>query len=232
MATLQEVASQLQAAQNASKAYEDPALYQKTQQLTKNAFTPVMQNAARDIEQQQANFLPEFFKLGVTGMGSGTSAADLTPSQKLQMMGQGAGRLTGQMGYATSLMDALGGQQNQMAQNALGFLNTGQAAAENNYNKLFGMYQLLQQQDEAEKNRRFQAEQAALARRSSGGGGGGVLNIPDSSLAMLNGGQQQENPEQRLERIYNAVQAGTMQINPNSQLGAELMRYLKRTGRR
>ena len=83
------------------------------------AWTPTLESSARATQNQMADFLPRYFNMASEGPGMGTTMADVSPQKKLAMMGSELGNMGGQLNYSTALTDYLGGQVNQMGQNAL-----------------------------------------------------------------------------------------------------------------
>jgi hypothetical protein len=96
----------------------------------------------------------------------GTSAMDLSPTQKLGVMGRELGTMGGELQASQRFSDYLGGQMTDMYNKALQAAQMGQQNLADQYNRQFQQYQTALQVAEAEKDR-------ALSRSLSGGGGGG-----------------------------------------------------------
>ena len=114
-----------------------------------------------------SEFLPRYFGTATQGPGMGTTAADLSPTQKLGVMGRELGTMGGQLAYNSKLSDYLGGQMNDMYNSALQAAQMGQQNLADQYSRAFQQYQLAWQQAEAEKDRQLQRE---LTRSSDDGG--------------------------------------------------------------
>jgi hypothetical protein len=135
------------------------------------AYTPALQQSLGVTRDLMGDYLGRYFE--TTGMGpgmAGTTARDLSPTQKLGVMGRELGTMVGDLQYSQKLSDYLGGQMTDMYGKALQAAQMGQQNLADQYARTWQQYQLAWQEAEAEKNRRLQE-------RLSGGGGGGGGNI-------------------------------------------------------
>lgn len=148
-------------AENALKIYEDPSALPKIKANVNAAWDPILRSSINVTRDQISNFLPTY--MGTPEALGGTSAADLSPTQKLQVMGNKLGQMSGQLYSSTALSDYLGGKLNEMYNNAIQAWQLGNQAAAAAYDRAFQKYQLAWQ---AEENRKQRAA-------ASGGGGGG-----------------------------------------------------------
>jgi hypothetical protein len=105
-----------------------------------------------------STFLPRFMDLPYSGLGGGTSAADLNPYQKMQMMGSELGNMGGQLASTQGLLSAIGGSRQQMVGNAMDSLRSGYDMAGGIYDRA---YQAYQNQLQIEEQRRQAAQAAA-----------------------------------------------------------------------
>ena len=127
------------------------------------AYTPLLKESLDVTRDQMSDYLGRYFDVTSMGTGmQGTSAIDLSPTQKLGVMGRELGTMSGNLQASQRYSDYLGGQMNDMYQKALGAAQMGQQNLADQYARELQMYQMKWQEAENAKNR------AA----SSGGGGG------------------------------------------------------------
>ena len=147
-------------------------IYNQLQKAT----SPVLEKALGQTRDLMGESLGRFYDIAKMGpnMG-GTTAMDLSPTQKLGVMGKEFGYMVGDLEASSRLSDYLGGQMENMYSRAMQAAQMGQQSLADQYNRLGQQQQMLWQQAEAEKDRALQRELAELAARSSGGGGGPVF---------------------------------------------------------
>jgi len=136
----------------------------------RTAWSPSLKEAAGVTGQQLQNFLPSYFGMG--DQLGGTTSADISPTARLQQMGNYLGELGGNLSSASNYGDYLGANMKSATQDALDAMNMGYGNLKDQYGNVFNQYSLAQQMAEAEKNRQLQRE---LAARSGGGGGGTIV---------------------------------------------------------
>jgi hypothetical protein len=124
-----------------------------------NAYTPALQKSLDTTKTQMSDYLGRYFDATSMGPGmQGSSAIDLSPTQKLGVMGRELGTMSGELQASQRFSDYLGGQMNDMYQKALGAAQMGQQNLADQYARQFQMYQLAWQEAEAEKNRQLQRQ--------------------------------------------------------------------------
>lgn len=138
----------------------------------RKAWSPSLQEASGVVGQQLSEFLPKYFGMG-EALG-GTSAADISPTKRLQQMGTYMGELGGNLTSASSYADYLGANMKSAYEDALTAANMGYQNLADQYGQVFNQYQLAWQQAEAEKDRQLQRDMAAQS-----GSGGTVINWPE-----------------------------------------------------
>lgn len=130
------------------------------------AYTPLLQEALGVTKDLSSDYLGRFMDTTSMGRGmTGSSAADLSPSQKMGVMGRELGTMSGQLQSAVKYADYLGAQMNDLYGKAVNAANAGKTALAEEYARRFQRYQLAWQEAENAKDR-------ALQRALSGGGGG------------------------------------------------------------
>lgn len=147
------------AAETALKPYQGQELAGQVKQAVQQAWNPAMQNAAQNTEQTMADYLNRFMNIPYSGIGAGTTAADLTPQQQMQRMGSELGGMAGRLAGQANLQTALGGNLANMQQNAMQNLQYGQQTLADQYNRAWQRYNTAQQLAES-----------ARARAGAGGG--------------------------------------------------------------
>ena len=138
------------------------------------AYTPALQESLGVTQNQMSDYLGRFME--TTGMGpgmAGTTAKDLSPTQKMGVIGRELGSMGGQLNASVKYSDYLGAQMNDVASKATQAAQMGYQSLADQYNRDLQQYQMAWQEAEAEKDRALQRELA----RSSGGGGGTVINL-------------------------------------------------------
>lgn len=179
-------------AENALKIYEDPNALPKIKANVNAAWDPILRSSINVTRDQISNFLPTY--MGTPEALGGTSAADLSPTQKLQVMGNKLGQMSGQLYSSTALSDYLGGKLNEMYNNAIQAWQLGNQAAAAAYDRAFQKYQLAWQ---AEENRKQRA-----AARSGGGGGMNMQDFINAINGASGGGQTIDTDSMNADQLY------------------------------
>lgn len=164
MPTLNEAANQMNALEGELKAYRDPNLGQNVQNEIMKAWSPLLQRSANETTNMMADFMPRFMNVPY-GAGGGTSAADLSPQQKMQMMGRELGVMGGQLAGNSQLATNLGGSAQNMVNTGLQNLNFRYGTTNDAYGRAKNLWSEL-----------FAANEASKMRGGFGGGGG--INMP------------------------------------------------------
>ena len=146
-------------AENALKVYSDPTAATQIRNNVNAAYTPILQNSLQDTANQMQDYMGSYMS---DIYNYGTSEADLSPQQKMGVLGRQLGGMAGRLQYSSGLSAYLGGKMNEMAQNALQAWQLGNQAAAATYDRAFQRYQLALQAAEAEKNRRMQQQIASM----------------------------------------------------------------------
>lgn len=141
-------------------AYQTPQLPNQVNQAVQEQWIPLLKNATQATQNMMQDFLPRFMNIPYSGLTAGTTAADMTPQQKMQAMGQQLGDMGGRLTASVNLSDYLGGKASEMAQKAQDAMRFGYGTAADAYNRAFQRYQAAAQAAEADKQRAFQASQA------------------------------------------------------------------------
>lgn len=115
------------------------------------AWAPSLKEAVGVTQRQMGEFLPKYFQMGES-LG-GTTAADLSPTQKLGVMGSELGTMGGRLVASQRYSDYLGGQMKDMYGKAIEAMRMGQQNAANAYSRAFQRYQLAWQEAENAKAR-------------------------------------------------------------------------------
>ncbi len=130
------------------------------------AYTPLLQESLGVTKNLMSDYLGRYFD--VTGMGpgmQGTSAVDLSPSQKLGVMGRELGTMSGNLQASQKYSDYLGAQMNDLYGKAVQASQLGYQNLADQYARQMQQYQMAWQEAENAKDR-------ALQRSLSGSGGG------------------------------------------------------------
>ena len=131
----------------------------------KNAYTPALENSLNTTKDMMGDYLGRYFDITTMGPGTGGSTAlDLSPTQKLGVMGRELGTMSGELQATQRFSDYLGGQMQDMYSKALQAAQMGQQNLADQYNRQMQQYQLAWQEAEAAKDR---ALQSSLARQQS-----------------------------------------------------------------
>ena len=149
-----------------------------------NAYTPALENSLNTTKDMMGDYLGRYFDITTMGPGTGGSTAlDLSPTQKLGVMGRELGTMSGELQATQRFSDYLGGQMNDMYSKALQAAQMGQQNLADQYNRQFQLYQLAWQEAQAEKDRALQRQLIAnqyppnivdnTGGDGNGGGGGG-----------------------------------------------------------
>ena len=118
------------------------------------AYTPLLKESLDVTRDQMSDYLGRYFDVTSMGTGmQGTSAIDLSPTQKLGVMGRELGTMSGNLQASQRYSDYLGGQMNDMYQKALGAAQMGQQNLADQYARAFQLYQMKWQEAEAAKDR-------------------------------------------------------------------------------
>jgi hypothetical protein len=143
------------------------------------AYTPALERSLGTTKNLMSDYLGRYFDTTTMGPGmAGSTAKDLSPTQKLGVMGRELGTMSGQLQSSQQLSDYLGGQMTDMYNKAMTAAQMGQQNLADKYNRLSQQYQTALQVAEAEKDRQLQ-------RSLSGGSGGNIF---------LGGGDGSEQP--------------------------------------
>lgn len=127
------------------------------------AYTPALQQSLGVTKDLMGDYLGRYFE--TTGMGpgmAGTTARDLSPTQKLGVMGRELGTMAGDLQYSQKLSDYLGGQMTDMYGKAVQAAQMGQQNLADQYARQMQQYQLAWQAAEAEKDRQASLRAAAI----------------------------------------------------------------------
>lgn len=128
------------------------------------AYTPALQQSLNTTKQQMGDYLNRYFDTTSMGPGmAGTTALDLSPTQKLGVMGRELGTMAGELQSTQKFSDYLGGQMSDMYNKALTAMQMGQQNLADQYSRQFQQYQLAWQEAEAAKDR---ALQSSIARQN------------------------------------------------------------------
>jgi len=153
--------NEMMAAEAAMKPYQDSTLPTQTKEAVMQQWTPLLKSATGAAQSQMAEFLPKY--MGMAEQLGGTSETDLSPTQKLQFMGQRLGDMSGQLYNATALADYYGGKASEMATAAQTALQYGNQTAAAAYDRAFQRYNTAWQAAENEKNRQATIRAAQIS---------------------------------------------------------------------
>ena len=127
------------------------------------AYTPLLERSLGVTKDLMGDYLGRFME--TTGMGpgmQGTTAYDLSPTQRMGVIGRELGNMGGQLNSSVAYSDYLGGQMNDTYGKALQAAQMGQQNLADQYNRQFQQYQLAWQAAEAEKDRQAQIRAAEI----------------------------------------------------------------------
>ena len=166
MANLNTLEKQLANTESQLSQYSADLPSQIESQIQK-AYTPALQQSLGTTKDLMGDYLGRYFE--TTGMGpgmAGTTALDLSPTQKLGVMGRELGTMSGELQATQRFSDYLGGQMSDMYNKALQAMQMGQQNLADQYSRQFQQYQLAWQEAEAAKDRAMQASIAAQQYKS------------------------------------------------------------------
>lgn len=119
-----------------------------------NAYTPALERSLGTTKDMMGDYLGRYFDTTTMGPGmQGSTALDLSPTQKLGVMGRELGTMSGELQATQRFSDYLGGQMQDMYSKALQAAQMGQQNLADQYNRQFQLYQLAWQEAQAEKDR-------------------------------------------------------------------------------
>jgi hypothetical protein len=215
MDELKATKAKMDQAEGMLQPYEDPGLYGAVQTQAKNAWTPVVESSARNVQNIMSDVLPRFMNIGYGKYEGGTDAASLDPGQKLQAMSTGLGQMGGQLAGATALSEHLVGKANEMAQSAMQAAQMGYQALSARYQRAADQYKTAW---ETEQQRLAREQQDRLARLARAGSGGSNINFPPPPGVSGNGGMT-------MQQIYDAYKQGKLDVNFAAPLGMDLVKW-------
>jgi len=153
MSELTDVQNQMGNIEGQFAQYQNPDLTTQVRQQVLNAYTPLLQNSSNETNRMLSEFLPRFMESPYQGVGSGTTAASLTPQQQMTQMGRNLGTMVGQLSSNAQLANSLGGNLNTMYGNAGNALQFGYGTLQDRYSRLSHQYDQLFAAQEAAKSR-------------------------------------------------------------------------------
>lgn len=169
------------------------------------AWTPALKGAVGATQNLMGQALPTFFT-AAEALG-GTTAADLSPTQKLGQMGNILGNWQGRIYATQKVSDYLGGQMNDMYNRAIQAMQLGYNQLADKYSRIAQQYQMAWQEAENQKDRDLQIK---LKGMSGGGGGGGGL--PGWGWATAEEAPSAQ--EQATQRLGGAISAAVSRLGP------------------
>jgi hypothetical protein len=147
----------------------DANLPSEIESQIKKAGSPLIKESLGVTKDLMGDYLGRFFDVTSMGPGmQGTTAKDLSPTQKLGVMGRELGTMAGSLNAAQGYTDYLGGQINDMYGKAVQAAQLGQQNLADEYSRLMQRYQMAWQEAENAKNR-----------AATSGPGGLSLNMGD-----------------------------------------------------
>lgn len=179
MATLQDAELKMQQAEQKLQPYENPNLSMNVQKKVMQSWSPLLNRAAKQASNAMASFGKDFANLPYGQYVGGTEATDLPIQAKIEAMYGGASKLGARVDKAGRIGDYLGGKAADMAQRAQEAMKFGYTAAAQKYDRARNLYQTLWQENEAQKNRDFQAAQAAASRAAQANQYQGIQGLLD-----------------------------------------------------
>jgi hypothetical protein len=127
-----------------------------------NAYTPALEKSLGTTKDMMSDYLGRYFDTTTMGPGmAGTTALDLSPTQKLGVMGRELGTMSGELQATQKFSDYLGGQMNDLYGKAVQAAQLGQQNLADQYARQMQEYQMAWQAAEAEKDRALQRAQIA-----------------------------------------------------------------------
>lgn len=120
-------------------------------------YTPALERALGTTKDLMSNYLGDYFSATNMGPGmAGSTAKDLSPTQKLGVMGRELGTMSGNLNASQNFSDYLGGQMGDMYNSALQASQLGQQNLADKYNRDYQLYQTQLGLEEAAKDRALQ----------------------------------------------------------------------------
>jgi hypothetical protein len=141
-----------------------PSLIQEEYQ---KAYTPLLQESLGVTRDLMSDYLGSIME--TTGLGpgmAGTTAYDLSPTQKMGQIGREIGYASGELNRSSRYSDYLGGQMTDMYNKAIQAAQMGQQALADQYARELQQYQMAWQEAESAKDRALQSSIAAQNRQS------------------------------------------------------------------
>jgi hypothetical protein len=118
------------------------------------AYTPLLERSLGVTKDLMSDYLGRAMETTSMGPGmQGTTAYDLSPSQRMGVIGRELGTMGGQLNSAISYSDYLGGQMNDLYSKAVQAAQLGQQNLADQYARQFQQYQLAWQEAESAKDR-------------------------------------------------------------------------------
>lgn len=128
------------------------------------AYTPLLQRSLGVTKDLMSDYLGRFMETTNMGPGmQGTTAYDLSPTQRMGVIGRELGTMGGQLNSAISYSDYLGGQMNDLYGKAVQAAQLGQQNLADQYARQMQQYQMAWQAAEAEKDRAASLRAAQIA---------------------------------------------------------------------
>lgn len=150
---LNSIKSQLDATESQLSQY-GANLPSEIQTQVQSAYTPLLERSLGVTKDLMSDYLGRAMETTSMGPGmQGTTAYDLSPSQRMGVIGRELGTMGGQLNSAISYSDYLGGQMNDLYGKAVQASQLGQQNLADQYARQFQQYQLAWQAAEAEKDR-------------------------------------------------------------------------------
>jgi len=160
---LNSIKSQLDATESQLSQY-GANLPSEIQTQVQSAYTPLLERSLGVTKDLMSDYLGRAMETTSMGPGmQGTTAYDLSPSQRMGVIGRELGTMGGQLNSAISYSDYLGGQMNDLYGKAVQASQLGQQNLADQYARQFQQYQLAWQAAEAEKDRAASIRAAQIA---------------------------------------------------------------------
>jgi hypothetical protein len=134
------------------------------QTQVQSAYTPLLERSLGVTKDLMSDYLGRAMETTSMGPGmQGTTAYDLSPTQRMGVIGRELGTMGGQLNSAISYSDYLGGQMNDLYGKAVQAAQLGQQNLADQYARQFQQYQLAWQEAEAAKDRAASLRAAQIA---------------------------------------------------------------------
>ena len=160
---LNTIKSQLDATESQLSQY-GANLPSEIETQVQSAYTPLLERSLGVTKDLMSDYLGRAMETTSMGPGmQGTTAYDLSPSQRMGVIGRELGTMGGQLNSAISYSDYLGGQMNDLYGKAVQAAQLGQQNLADQYARQFQQYQLAWQEAEAEKDRAASIRAAQIA---------------------------------------------------------------------